>query len=86
MFCFCALAPRVQSIADVRQIHRRRYLLQPTSLEFFFTDRSTCFINFPQNREDNRKVYRHIVGLKPAHLVYSSFAHATKDLDKITEM
>jgi len=33
-------------LAELREIHFRRYNLRRSALEFFFVDQSNCFINF----------------------------------------
>lgn len=40
-------------LAELREIHFRRYNLRRSALEFFFIDQSNCFINF--QKEVNKK-------------------------------
>jgi len=38
-------------LAELREIHFRRYNLRRSALEFFFVDQSNCFINFQKEVE-----------------------------------
>ena len=39
-------------LAELREIHFRRYNLRRSALEFFFVDQSNCFINFQKEVKD----------------------------------
>ncbi len=58
------------SMADVREVHMRRYLLRPTALEIFSVLQTNYLFNFASTSERNR-VHKCIVGAKPPNLAYS---------------
>ncbi|TPX43799.1 hypothetical protein SeMB42_g04580 [Synchytrium endobioticum] len=59
---------RVWSVASVREIYPRRYLLRKSAIEIFFTDRTSCFFNFRSTRDRSRVLSR-IIALRPPSLL-----------------
>ncbi|KAJ3438800.1 beige/beach-related [Anaeramoeba flamelloides] len=55
-------------LKDLIELHRRRYHLRPSGLEFFLIDKTNFFINFDQ-KNDTNKAYWRIISLKPINLV-----------------
>ncbi|KAJ3434994.1 beige/beach-related [Anaeramoeba flamelloides] len=55
-------------LKDLIELHRRRYHLRPSALEFFLMDKTNFFINFDQ-KNDRNKLYWNIISLKPINLV-----------------
>lgn len=45
-----SMPPWEWPLDDLRALHFRHYLQQPTALEFFFSDRSTLLLNFPSRK------------------------------------
>lgn len=71
---------------SIKELYRRRYLLQPTGLEFRFADRTSAFINFPLPG-DNKSVFDKVMAVKPPLPIRRpSFANPAADLDKYTAM
>ena len=72
---------RVWRVDELREVMRRRYLLQRTALEFFFTSDSTPqFVCF-EDRDSRRRMHYRIVTLAPPHLLKSSkHVHGVKNL------
>jgi len=55
-------------LAELREIHFRRYNLRRSALEFFFVDQSNCFVNFQkQVKSENCPFLIHSVGLLVSH-------------------
>ncbi|KAJ3447163.1 beige/beach-related [Anaeramoeba flamelloides] len=58
---------RSWSLDELFQIHKRRYLLRPSAIEFFLIDKTNFFINFEKKKRN--KVYNKIISLKPKNLI-----------------
>uniref|UniRef100_A0A4W4FS75 Neurobeachin-like protein 2 n=1 Tax=Electrophorus electricus TaxID=8005 RepID=A0A4W4FS75_ELEEL len=57
-----------RSLAQLREVHLRRFNLRRSALELFFIDQAHYFINF--KKKVRNKVYTRILGLHPANLFY----------------
>ncbi|XP_055065658.2 neurobeachin-like protein 2 isoform X2 [Misgurnus anguillicaudatus] len=55
-------------LAQLREVHLRRYNLRRSALELFFIDQAHYFINFMKGVRN--KVYSRILGLRPPNLFY----------------
>ncbi|KAM9783238.1 neurobeachin-like protein 2 [Neosynchiropus ocellatus] len=55
-------------LAQLREVHLRRYNHRRSALELFFIDQAHYFINF--RKEVRNKVYSRILGLRPPNLFY----------------
>ncbi|KAI9596160.1 hypothetical protein BDF19DRAFT_439825 [Syncephalis fuscata] len=64
------LRDRKWLIADICEIHFRKYLLRKSALEFFMTDRTSYFFQFP-NAEDRSRLYAKLILLRPPSLINS---------------
>eukprot|EP00736_Rhodelphis_marinus_P013944 Rmarinus@m.16402 len=53
------------SLSHLKSVYRRRYILQPSALEFFFADAPSFFINFPQ--KGGKQHVRHVMKLIQKH-------------------
>lgn len=61
------LRDRKWQLKEVKEIHFRRYMLRNSALEFFMSDGTSYFINFPSIKE-RMKLYERILASKPENL------------------
>ena len=75
------------AIAQIVEIHGRRYTLQPNALELIFSDGQSTFINFTQGTQFAKRVYNRLVLLAASHIRYHYFDDPEKALQRyrITE-
>jgi hypothetical protein len=62
------LRDRKWLIADICEIHFRKYLLRKSALEFFMSDRTSYFFQFPDIK-DRHRLYTKLVLLRPPSLI-----------------
>jgi len=72
------LKPRRWALCDLCDIHRRRYLLQSSALEFFFLNRKNYLFNFP-GYDENDIVFQRIIKQKPRLLSFGHMRNYTRN-------
>ena len=70
------------STSNLREVYLRRFNLRKSALEFFLSDQTNFFLNFPTLKKRS-KVYLKILSLKLPNLVYHG-TRSPKDLLKVS--
>eukprot|EP00698_Gefionella_okellyi_P004064 TRINITY_DN1378_c0_g1_i1.p1 TRINITY_DN1378_c0_g1~~TRINITY_DN1378_c0_g1_i1.p1 ORF type:complete len:2456 (-),score=520.26 TRINITY_DN1378_c0_g1_i1:2419-9516(-) len=64
------------ALADLQELHMRRFLLRRSALELFLVDKTNYFLNFASTTERNQ-VYRIVVQQRPPNLASASYGSVT---------
>eukprot|EP00727_Mastigamoeba_balamuthi_P007099 m51a1_g3009 putative beach domain-containing protein (2301) ;mRNA; r:833752-844561 len=79
---------RKWAIADIREVHLRRYLLRRSALELFFSNHTNALFNFPSQSVKQQVFNKIVYTCKPPSLLHSD-SHSPADMlkkSKLTQM